>query len=271
MTSELNVAEVERWASALGGAALAVYGITPAIVAGAMIAASGGALIARGATGHCPVYAVADLNTADTAKRTRGLRSAVTRRPRRDGRDDRPAAPTSSIRFWRNLENLPQVHARISCRCGRLTIAARTGSPRRRPAERSNGTPRSSTRFPNKLIAWQTARWRRRRSAPARSVSSRRPETAAHRCTSTQYHPPAGQGRRGGRLDARSRSDQTIQEDLRRFKQLMETGEIPTTEGQPRGGNRFQLRLSREVVDEGISAGTGPTTSRRAASPTRRS
>jgi uncharacterized membrane protein len=26
-----------------------------------------------------------------------------------------------------------------------------------------------------------------------------------------------------------------IREGLRRFKQLMETGEIPTTEGQPRG------------------------------------
>jgi uncharacterized membrane protein len=28
---------------------------------------------------------------------------------------------------------------------------------------------------------------------------------------------------------------QVIREGLRRFKQLMETGEIPTTEGQPRG------------------------------------
>lgn len=28
---------------------------------------------------------------------------------------------------------------------------------------------------------------------------------------------------------------QTIREDLRRFKALMETGEVPTAEGQPRG------------------------------------
>jgi uncharacterized membrane protein len=27
----------------------------------------------------------------------------------------------------------------------------------------------------------------------------------------------------------------TIREDLRRFKQLMEAGEVPTIEGQPRG------------------------------------
>ena len=29
---------------------------------------------------------------------------------------------------------------------------------------------------------------------------------------------------------------QTIREDLRRFKALMETGEVPTTKGQSRGG-----------------------------------
>src|SRR4029453_14615300 len=54
MTSALNVAQVERWASALGGAALAVYGLRQRSVAGAMIAASGGALIARGGAGNFP-------------------------------------------------------------------------------------------------------------------------------------------------------------------------------------------------------------------------
>jgi uncharacterized membrane protein len=58
MTSEQNVAQFERWASALGGAALTVYGIRQRSMAGAMVAASGSALIVRGATGRCPVYAV---------------------------------------------------------------------------------------------------------------------------------------------------------------------------------------------------------------------
>ena len=50
-----------------------------------------------------------------------------------------------------------------------------------------------------------------------------------------QYNPP------GGKLGAAvaklfgEEPNQTIREDLRRFKQLMETGEIPTTEGQPSG------------------------------------
>src|SRR3954468_20753650 len=72
--AEVNVADVERWASALGGAALAAYGIRQVreerSMAGAMIAASVGVLIYRGATGRCPMYAATGINTADTDTRT---------------------------------------------------------------------------------------------------------------------------------------------------------------------------------------------------------
>jgi uncharacterized membrane protein len=53
-----------------------------------------------------------------------------------------------------------------------------------------------------------------------------------------QYNPPAGKlGAAVARLFGEEPNIQ-IREDLRRFRQLMETGEIPTTEGQPRGGQR---------------------------------
>ncbi len=70
MTSATNVAEVERWVSALGGVALAVYGIKRRSVSGALLAASGGALIYRGATGFCPVYAATGVSTSATDTRT---------------------------------------------------------------------------------------------------------------------------------------------------------------------------------------------------------
>ena len=61
--NQVNVADVERWASAISGAALTALGIRKLkeenAVAGAMLAAAGGTLIYRGATGHCPVYAAA--------------------------------------------------------------------------------------------------------------------------------------------------------------------------------------------------------------------
>src|SRR5260370_42117226 len=74
MTSIVNVAEVERWASALGGAALTAYGIKQLqdrSPAGAALAAAGSALIYRGATGHCPVYAAAGITTANDGEGTR--------------------------------------------------------------------------------------------------------------------------------------------------------------------------------------------------------
>jgi uncharacterized membrane protein len=57
-----------------------------------------------------------------------------------------------------------------------------------------------------------------------------------------QYNPP------GGRLGAAlakifgEEPNQTVREDLRHFKQLMETGEIPTTEGQPSGRRSSKTR-----------------------------
>jgi uncharacterized membrane protein len=53
-----------------------------------------------------------------------------------------------------------------------------------------------------------------------------------------QYNPPAGKvGAAVAWLFGEEPSVQ-IREDLRRFKQLMETGEIPTIHGQPFGGAR---------------------------------
>ena len=49
------------------------------------------------------------------------------------------------------------------------------------------------------------------------------------------YIPPGGRvGRWAAALFGKDPSHQ-IREDLRRFKRLMETREIPTTEGQPTG------------------------------------
>src|SRR5438128_12301848 len=109
MTSTVNVADVERWASAIGGAALTVYGIKQLkdrSPAGAALAAAGGALMYRGATGHCPVYSATGINTAgehdDTRAALSGARGvnveevAIVNRP-----------ADELYRFWRRFEQLP--------------------------------------------------------------------------------------------------------------------------------------------------------------------
>jgi hypothetical protein len=65
---EKNVATIERWASLLGGGALAVWALgrerrlSP--LSGAL-ATGAAALLFRGATGHCPAYGALGLSTAD--------------------------------------------------------------------------------------------------------------------------------------------------------------------------------------------------------------
>jgi hypothetical protein len=45
-------------------------------------------------------------------------------------------------------------------------------------------------------------------------------------------------------------ADQQIREDLRRFKQLMEAGEIPTTVGQPHGRRTAFIRMVQAAASD---------------------
>ena len=50
-----------------------------------------------------------------------------------------------------------------------------------------------------------------------------------------QYEPPAGKIGAAIAWMFGTEPSQSIREDLRRFKALMEAGEVPTTAGEPRG------------------------------------
>lgn len=52
----VNVGKMERWASVLGGAALAAYALKRRGRGGLGLALAGAPLLWRGATGHCSVY-----------------------------------------------------------------------------------------------------------------------------------------------------------------------------------------------------------------------
>ena len=85
----------------------------------------------------------------------------------------------------------------------------------------------------NKVIGWRSLTGSR--IATAGSVNFDETERGTIVRVHLQDNPP------GGKLGAAvaymlgEEPNLQIQEDLRRFKSLMEAGEIPTTEGQPRG------------------------------------
>jgi uncharacterized membrane protein len=94
----INIGKNERWASMIGGAALAVYGLTRESVPGkAALSVLGGYLFYRGQTGHCVVYEALGVNTNKMAGSVSIEKSITINR-----------GPEEVYRFWHNFENLPR-------------------------------------------------------------------------------------------------------------------------------------------------------------------
>jgi hypothetical protein len=68
--NNVNVGKVERWASVLGGVALAAYALKRRSKGGLGLAALGAPLLLRGATGHCAVYEKMGIDRGQQASQT---------------------------------------------------------------------------------------------------------------------------------------------------------------------------------------------------------
>jgi uncharacterized membrane protein len=236
MTSAVNVAAAERWASALGGAALTAYAIKQLkdrSPAGAALAAAGTALMYRGATGHCPMYSAAGINTAHDGSETKQALAG----PRGVNVEEVVtinAAPEDLYAFWRNFELLPRfmkhlVEVRQLDQCRSHWCAkAPAGRTVEWDAEIIN-------EIPGELIGWRTLPGSDVVSAGSVRFKCATGARGTEVRVRLQYEPPAGKV--GATIAWLLGHDpaHTIREDLRRFKQLVETGEIPTTNRQPRG------------------------------------
>ena len=107
--TNVNVGEIERWASTIGGGALAVYGITRLVQGnwlGAVLGLVGGGFIYRGTTGHCDLYQSLGISTAEGSQNPnvsvsggRGIKVEKSLAVNK--------SPEELYRFWRNFEYLP--------------------------------------------------------------------------------------------------------------------------------------------------------------------
>jgi len=226
-------------ASLISGGLLGLFGLSRGTLGGLGLAAVGGGLIYRGWTGHCDCFAALGVNTAEK----RGPATSV---PARQGIKlekvitiQRP--PEQVYAFWRNLENLPRFMRHLKSvwnlgqRRSHWVAEAPLGLSVQWDAEIIQDQP-------NEMVAWRSLEGSEVDSAG--SVHFRR--ASGGRGTEVRvvlkYDPPAGQlGAAIARLFGEN-PEQTMREDLRRFKQLLEAGEIPTTQGQPscRQGQAYQ-------------------------------
>lgn len=227
-----NVGQAERLASMLGGGALALYGLTRGTLGGLTAALVGGSLVYRGATGRCSAYAAMGVNTARPHAPQTGVRAKQGVKLERNITIFREPAVLFS--FWRNFENLPRIMRHLeSVACGndqRSHWVARgpLGARVEWDAEIINERE-------NELIAW--------RSIPGSAVdtagSVHFAPAPGGRGTEVKvvlkYDPPAGRAGAAIAWLFGEAPGQQVQEDLRRFKQIMEAGTVPTIEGQTKG------------------------------------
>ena len=196
-------------------------------------ALAGAPVIYRGATGHWPVPQALAQKASD-AVATAPVETAVT--------INKPRAELYA--FWRRLENLPRFMKNLDA------VADLGGG-------RSHWSGKSPLGFQvewdaeiveereGSLLAW--------RSLPGSQVhhagTVRFEDAAPGRGTTVrvtlEFHG-TGIGQAVGKALS-AITEQQVREDIRRFKQLMEAGELPTTDGQPHGTRSFIGHLHNPI------------------------
>lgn len=239
-----NIGTIERGASIMAGSLLLYHGIRRRSKFGLAMALGGVACVRRGITGFCYTYQALGLRTAE---RGQGEHISV---PYELGvRVDRAITvnkPREEVfRFWRNLDNLPRFMDHLDCvktldnNRSHWVAKAPGGRKMEWDAEIIN-------EIQNELIGW--------RSLPGADVdnagSVHFKDAGGGRGTevrvSLQYNPPAGVlGALFAKLFGQEPTQQ-IENDLRHFKRILETGELPTSKGQPSARTADQAAQSEK-------------------------
>jgi uncharacterized membrane protein len=216
---QVNVGMTERLASAASGAALLTTALKKRSLLSAVLAVAGGALVSRGLSGHCPVNAALGRDSSDGQADALDLTTAVT-----------VAAPRDVVYdFWRRLENLPRFMEH-------LREVRVTGNGRSFWSADIPGLD-ATIEWEAEIVADQEGERLAWRSLPGSDVENagdvRFRDAPGHRGTEVVvrilYNPPAGVpghalGKAFGPVFR-----QLIKEDVRRFKHIVEAGEVPTT------------------------------------------
>ena len=228
-----NVGGGERVASALGGGTLAAIGLSRGGLGGLAMALFGGALLQRGLTGNCMAYGALGLNTA-RSKDGRPIRISAGRGVKLTQSITIFKDPAELYTFWRNFRNLPRVMRHLqaveikSDNQSHWIASAPFGKTVEWDAE-------IYTERENELIGWRSLAGSQVDTAGSVQFRKAPGDRGTEVTVTLKYDPPAGKlGAAMAAIFGES-ADHQVKEDLRRFKQMMEAGEAPTTEGQPRG------------------------------------
>jgi uncharacterized membrane protein len=222
-TSDIH--ELERWASLAAATAVMAYGFSRRNASGVALAFAAAPLAYMGLVGKWPFedgYAD-DTHTALAGDRGIHVRESI--------RLERPVADVYG--FWRQLENLPRVLTHLEQVSE--TVDGRSHWTARGPADLGvEWDAEIINEVENKVIGWRSLPDSDVVTAGSVTFKSIRGGRGTQLSVHLQYAPPAGRaGAFLARIFGRDPS-QTIREDLRRLKQVLEAGEVPrTSTGEP--------------------------------------
>ena len=219
-----NLGQTERLASGALAAAVVLWGARRGGWAGGLALLAGAALAGRGITGYCPVSAQLGPNPGErqVAKKLGWSTAAAVTRSVTIAKP-----PAEVYRFFRDFSNLPTFMRHVE----RIDVLddQRSHWVVRAPFGRTVEWDAIVTDDrPDELIAWKSAEGADVRNTGAveflRAPGDRGTEVRA----TIAYEPPAGQA---GRIFAKLWGEEPgkqAHDDLRRLKQFLETGEVPT-------------------------------------------
>lgn len=229
----INVGRTERIASGIAAAAVAAVALRRKRLRPLLLPLAGN-LIARAITGRCAVNRALGRNSA------RGERaSPVASVPRGEGIRieqsvlvNRPAEEL--YRFWRNFENLPRFMDHLES----VTVLDENRSHwvAKGPAgTRAEWDATIHNEIENQLIAWRSLPGAEVNNAGSVHFTPSAGGMATEVRVVLSYNPPAGKlGAAVARLFGEEPSKQ-VEDDLRRFKQVMEAAEVTGNSRHPAG------------------------------------
>jgi uncharacterized membrane protein len=215
----ITVSDPERWGTLIGGGALVLLGLRQGSLRGALTALAGGGLVYRGVTAQTGIQDTLGMNQSIKVEKTLTISNK---------------SPEELYRFWRDFENLPRFmkHLKhvsvVNDKRSHWIATAPMGASVEWDAEIINEQE-------NRLIAWASVEG----ADVDNSGFVRFQPAPGGRGTEVkvviEYNPPGGAVTAAIAKLFGEEPKQQIGDDLRRFKMLMEAGEIATTEGQPSG------------------------------------
>jgi uncharacterized membrane protein len=232
MKQASNVGTTSRVLSLFAGAALAYHGWTKKESAlGKSLTVAGAYLLLRGTSGYCLVNEALHIDKGRSDNKGFEIKSSVTiLKPRNE-----------VYRFWRQLDNLPKFMQYLQevseTNSGRSHWVAKV------PKNFTDKKALSEVEWDAEIVQEEENSRISWRSLPGSEVDNSGEvhfsDAPANLGTVVQakisYHPPLGAVGELAAMLLNTGFKELVKQDLRRFKRLLEAGEIPTIIGQPSG------------------------------------